>query len=63
MQATQSANKQAILAKLFELEDMLQNATCEGEAFRENLEGYDDWAAEVDSALRTLTEAVDEYLD
>ena len=59
----QSKLKQAIFDKLAEVEDMLHTSTCEGEGFADNLKTDMGWAAELDIALRTLTEAVDYYVD
>ena len=59
----QSKVKQAIFDKLAEVEDMLHTSTCEGEGFADNLQTDMGWAAELDIALRTLTEAVDYYVD
>jgi|LauGreDrversion4_2_1035121.scaffolds.fasta_scaffold2275208_2 hypothetical protein len=59
----QSKIKQAIFAKLGEVEDMLHTSTCENESFADNLQAEMGWAAELDIALRTLTEAVDYYVD
>lgn len=55
--------KQAILDKLAEIETMLQSTTCEGEAFGINLQEFDDWAGELDLAVRTLAEKIDYYVD
>lgn len=63
MQVTQNVSRADIIAKLIEIEEMLERTASNGEGFVENLQGYDDWAGEIDSALRTLTEAVDYYLD
>lgn len=57
MQVIQQVSKQDILAKLAEIEDMLQNATCDGESLR------DAGITEIDDAVSTLTQAVDYYLD
>jgi hypothetical protein len=50
--------RDAILEKLMEVEVMLQAATLDGESLTEM-----DCFAEVTSALNTLTEAVDYYVD
>jgi len=55
--------KQQIFDKLAEVDTLLKQATCDGEAFENNLGKYDDWAAELDSCLRTLTDSVDYYVD
>lgn len=55
--------KDIILAKLAEVQDMLHTSTCESESFADNLQTEMGWAAELDIALRTLTEAVDYYVD
>jgi hypothetical protein len=55
--------KQAILDKLAEIETMLQSTSCEGENFEDNLVKFDDWAGELDLALRTLAEKIDYYVD
>jgi hypothetical protein len=57
MQIVQLVSKEDILAKLAEIEDMLQRATCDGESLR------DAGIAEIDDAVSTLTQAVDYYLD
>ena len=57
MQVKQLVSKEDILAKLAEIEDMLQNATCDGETLR------DADVVDIDEALNTLTQAVDYYLD
>lgn len=54
----QDLYKQQILAKLREVEIMLEEATCDGEQLAE-LDCY----AEVDTALSTLMQAVDYYVD
>ena len=63
MQVTQNVSRADIIAKLIEIEEMLERTASNGEGFKENLQDYDDWAGEIDSALRTLTEAVNYYLD
>ena len=50
--------KQEILTKLREIEIMLEEATCDGEQLAEM-----DCFTEVTSALNTLTEAIDYYVD
>ena len=50
--------RDAILAKLAEVEDMLLEATCDGRQLAE-LDCYSD----VGDALSTLTQAVDYYVD
>jgi hypothetical protein len=57
MQIVQLVSKEDILAKLAEIEDMLQRATCDGESLR------DAGITEIDDAVSTLTQAVDYYLD
>ena len=41
----QKAIKEQIFDKLDEIEALLKQATCDGEAFENNLGDYDDWAA------------------
>jgi len=55
--------KDAILAKLAEVEEMLLDASCEGQSFGENLQAEMGWAAELEIALRALTDTVDYYVD
>ena len=55
--------KEQLFDKLAELEDLLQKTTCEGEAFADNNDTYDDWAAEINRALSTLTDNIDYYVD
>jgi len=43
----QKAIKEQIFDKLDEIEALLKQATCDGEAFENNLGDYDDWAAEL----------------
>ncbi len=50
--------RDAILAKLAEIDDMLMEATLDGEQLAEM-----DCFKELESALHTLTEAVDYYVD
>jgi hypothetical protein len=50
--------RDAILAKLAEVDDMLQAATLDGESLTEM-----DCFAELEGALHKLTEAVDYYVD
>ena len=50
--------RDAILEKLAEVEDMLQAATLDGESLTE-MECF----SELESALSTLTQAVDYYVD
>jgi len=50
--------RDAILAKLAEVEDLLQAATLDGESLTEM-----DCFAELGGALHKLTEAVDYYVD
>ena len=50
--------KAEILAKIAEIEDLLLEATCEGEQLAE-LDCYSD----VDTAISTLLQAVDYYVD
>jgi len=59
----QKAIKEQIFDKLDEIEALLKQATCDGEAFENNLGDYDDWAAELNSCLRTLADSVDYYVD
>jgi hypothetical protein len=54
----QDLYKQQILTKLAEVEAMLLDATCDGEQLAEL-----DCFSEVTSALSTLTQAVDYYVD
>lgn len=54
----QSKVRQAIFAKLAEVEDLLLEATCEGKQFAE-LDCYED----VDVALAHLLEQLGYYLD
>jgi len=54
----QSALKLAIFEKLAEVEDMLLEATLDGEQLAEM-----DCFAELEGALHKLTEAVDYYVD
>lgn len=58
-----SYNKQQILLKLAEVEDLLEQAECEGETFADNFEAEMGWAAELNIALTTLTEQVGYYVD
>ena len=50
--------RDAILAKLAEVEEMLLEATCDGQQLAE-LNGF----ADVEGALSTLVQAVDYYVD
>jgi hypothetical protein len=50
--------RDAILAKLAEVDDMLQAATLDGDSLTEM-----DCFAELEGALHKLTEAVDYYVD
>ena len=54
----QSDVKKAIFAKIAEIEDLLLEAECEGKQFVE-LDCY----SEVDTAVSTLLQAVDYYVD
>ena len=54
----QDLYKQQIFAKLAEVEALLQKATCDGEQLAEL-----DCFSELETALSTLTEAVDYYVD
>jgi hypothetical protein len=54
----QSDVKKAIFAKIAEIEDLLLEAHCDGKQFAE-LECY----SEVDSAVSTLLQTVDYYVD
>lgn len=58
MQVIQQVSKEDILAKLAEIEDMLQRATCDGESLRD-IGGI----TEIDDAVSILTQAVDYYID
>ena len=44
----QTATKQQLFAKLAELQDLLEEATCDGQTFAENFEAEIGWAAEFD---------------
>ncbi len=55
--------KQQLFAKLAEVQDLLEQATCDGEQFADNLQNYNEWAAEINIALRTLTDNIDYYVD
>ena len=55
--------RDAILAKLAEVEAMLLDSSCDGESFGENLQDFDSWAGEVDLAVRTLAEKIEYYID
>jgi hypothetical protein len=59
----QTATKQQLFAKLAEVQDLLEQATCDGQTFAENFEEEMGWAAEIDTALRTLTDSVGYYVD
>ncbi len=50
--------RDVILAKLAEVEDLLQSATLDGESLTEM-----DCFSELEGALHKLTEAVDYYVD
>jgi hypothetical protein len=54
----QSAVKKAIFAKIAEIEDLLLEASCEGEQLAE-LDCY----SEVDGAVSTLLQQIDYYVD
>ncbi len=55
--------KQQIFAKLAEVQELLERSTCDNEAFADSLQADMGWAAELDIALRTLTDNVDYYVD
>ena len=55
--------KQQLFAKLAEVQDLVKQATCDGEQFTDSLQNNNDWAADIDIALRTLTDNVDYYVD
>lgn len=55
--------KQQLFDKLAEIDTLLKQSTCDGETFADNFETFDDWAAELTTALRTLTDNVDYYVD
>lgn len=55
--------KQQLFNKLAEVQDLLQQATCDGEQFADSLQNYNDWAADINIALTTLTDNVDYYVD
>jgi hypothetical protein len=55
--------KQQLFAKLAEVQDLLQNSTCDSETFAQSLQADIGWAAELDIALRTLTDNIDYYVD
>lgn len=55
--------KQQLFAKLAEVQDLLEQATCDGETFAENFDADMGWAAELGTALRTLTDNIDYYVD
>lgn len=55
--------KQQLFAKLAEVQDLLEQATCDGETFAENFDTDMGWAAELGTALRTLTDNIDYYVD
>lgn len=59
----QTATKQQLFAKLAEVQDLLEQATCDSETFTDNLQNYNEWAADIDIALRTLTDNIDYYID
>jgi hypothetical protein len=54
----QSAVKKAIFEKIAEIEDLLLEASCDGEQFV-SLDCY----SEVDNAVSTLLQTVDYYVD
>lgn len=56
--------KQQLFAKLAEVQDLLQQATCDGEQFADSLQNNNDnWTADINAALTTLTDNVDYYVD
>ena len=59
----QTATKQQLFSKLAELQDLLEEATCDGQTFAENFEAEIGWAAELNITLRTLTDNIDYYVD
>lgn len=56
MQVIQNVSKQDILAKLAEIEVMLERATVDGDS-------VETCTTEIADALSTLTQAVDYYID
>jgi hypothetical protein len=59
----QTVIKQQLFNKLAEVQDLLKQATCDSESYAQSLQDNIGWAAELDIALRTLTDNVDYYVD
>lgn len=58
-----SIAQQKIFNLLAELQDLLAQATCDGEKFEDNLATDMGWAAEIDIAVTTLTDLIEYYVD
>jgi hypothetical protein len=59
----QTTIKQQLFNKLAEVQDLLEQATCDSESYAQSLQDNIGWAAELSIALRTLTDNVDYYVD
>ena len=55
--------QQKIFNLLAEMQDLLAQATCDGEKFEDNLATDMGWAAEINIAVTTLTDLIEYYVD
>ncbi len=55
--------KAKIFDLLTEVNQLLRETTSQGEPYAENLDVFDDWAAELAMSMGTLTDLVDQYVD
>jgi hypothetical protein len=59
----QTTNIQQMFNLLAQMQDLLEQATCDGENFAEALQKSASWAVELDNALTTLTDNIEYYVD
>ena len=59
----ESTVQQKIFNLLAEMQDLLAQATCDGEKFEDSLQQENSWAAEINDALTTLTDSIEYYVD
>ena len=55
--------QQKMFNLLAEMQDLLAEATCDGEKFEDNLAADMGWAAEINIAVTTLTDLIEYYVD
>ena len=58
-----SPTKTKLFDLLAEVRTVIRQSTSQGEPYAENLDVFDDWAAELAMSLGTLKDLVDQHVD